>query len=392
MALGPDFFNLTINFNSVFCYQGDDIDDWFDEESEPYLWVFGVKIDGEGFMQQGNLLVERPGLENTIYHCPPGNHGNIGGSILRGTRNIPANIGKWDTSLRPIPITAPVGLPGQQLTTIPGMILCYAVLMEENETDGDTIDRTHAAMLNLIKTTVRNIFGSLGLAGIAADIFAEITLAAAGGTPLSVEDATNKILNARLKPITDLFSLAAAGLGIQTILADLDLGDVPPDKVMGSFNRTFTQKELAQTTDSNKLTLTGYMWKMPEWAYTLHGFAFAHHKWVRAAPPESARLRVTCSSKRGLGPGRRIASIGGIDNNKFWSFYREEAVNLLLNHQKTFYVRGTNNNEIEVRAVHGGFWAGRPWYFLQTQADGVQDNNLMNLPACSGAEYVEVWY
>jgi len=33
MALGPDNFNLTISLDSIFCFQGDDIDDVFDEES-----------------------------------------------------------------------------------------------------------------------------------------------------------------------------------------------------------------------------------------------------------------------------------------------------------------------------------------------------------------------
>src|SRR5437867_491127 len=109
ITLGPDNFNLTVSLDSVFCFQGDDIDDVFGEESEPYLWVFMMKLDGEGLFQAGNFLVGSPN-----FFFSPGSHGNIGGSILRGTRRIPAEVGRWETSMKSIPIS----LAGQQLTSI----------------------------------------------------------------------------------------------------------------------------------------------------------------------------------------------------------------------------------------------------------------------------------
>ena len=83
MALGPDNFNLTVSLDSIFCFQGDDIDDVFDEESEPYLWVLMIKLDGEGLFQDGNFLV---GMPNFFFSSVREARGNIGGSILRGTR------------------------------------------------------------------------------------------------------------------------------------------------------------------------------------------------------------------------------------------------------------------------------------------------------------------
>src|SRR5215217_8059069 len=120
MALGPKNFNLTVSLDKVFVYQGDDIDGISaGPASEPYLWVFMVKIDGEGLYQQDNYLVGYPN-----YFFSSGNQGNLGGSIQTGTRYIPPHIGSWTTSMKPIPIS----VLGQQLTEIPGTIIVAAVL------------------------------------------------------------------------------------------------------------------------------------------------------------------------------------------------------------------------------------------------------------------------
>ena len=49
--------------------------------------------------------------------------------------------------------------------------------------------------------------------------------------------------------------------------------------------------------------------------------------------------------------------------------------------------------EVAVRAVQGGFQFGRPWFYLQTDADSADDNNLNELPECPrGAGVVEIWF
>jgi hypothetical protein len=40
-----------------------------------------------------------------------------------------------------------------------------------------------------------------------------------------------------------------------------------------------------------------------------------------------------------------------------------------------------------VRAVQGGFWLGRPWYFLQTEANMEATDNLLSLPDCPPHAY-----
>jgi hypothetical protein len=388
MALGPQNFNLTISLDSLFCFQGDDIDDVFDEESEPYLWVFMIKLDAEGLQQNGNFLSGNP-----TYRFPASSHGNIGGSILRGTRQIPAGVGRWTTSLRPIPIT----VAGQTLTTIPGMIIVGAVLLEENLTPNSAIEAARRSSIDLIKSTATSTLASMGLAGIAADAAAAVV--SSGGT-LTLNAAAQQVVAARLKPIQDLFAVAAPASAVVTILNNLDAGGflgtaIDRDKPMGTFAQSFGQAALVSTTEGSPIEINKKMWNMPEWAYTLHGRAWAHRKFVRRALPSSPRLRVMCSSKGAmLSEARRIVGIGGVDGNVSWGMSRPEAAQAILESRRSFFVLAANGAEVEVHAVQGGYWAGRPWYFLQTSGDSQTSNNLVNLPDCppGASMYDEVWY
>jgi hypothetical protein len=397
MALGPDNFNLTVSLDSIFCFQGDDIDDVFDEESEPYLWVIIIKLDGEGLFQSGNFLVGSPN-----FFFSPGNHGNIGGSILRGTRRLPPEVGRWETSLKPIPIS----VAGQQLTSIPGTILCCAVLMEENLTPNSAIEAAHQSLIQLVQTTISNTLASLGLAGLAADAVAEVATEAGRGNTITLAVAANRVLQRRLKPIQDLFTLAAPANTAITILKNLKIDGligsaIDADKPMGVFFRALSQAELADTFESaiglphgKRIEIGARMFNMPEWAYSLDGHAWAHHKFLRRDLPSSNRLQVTCSSKRPLGNNqKRISGIGGQDGGIFWGLGRAEAAELIRKGQKSFFVVAPDGRSVDVAAVQGGFQAGQPWFFLQTQADQDRGNNLVNLPDCpAGAFTVEVWF
>jgi len=395
MALGPDNFNFTISLGSIFVFQGDDIDDLFDSDSEPYLWVFMIKIDGEGLRQQGNFLAGAP-----TFFFSPGSHGNIGGSIEHGTRKIPANIGTWESSLKPIPIS----VAGQQLTAIPGTVLVAAVLMEENLTPNSAVEAAHQSVINLIKNTANSTIASLGLAGIAADAVVEVATDAANGITTSLEIAAQRILTRRLKPIRDLFTIAAPANATVTILQNLDLGGflgtaIDRDKPLGTFNQVFSQADLAGTTDHNSyggtrsVEILEHMWNMPEWAFTLHGEAFAHHKYVRRATPTTPRLQVTSSSKRFLIDGPRVTGIGGVDGGIFWALGRQEAAIAINEGRHTFFVRGANGREVDVHSVQGGFEHGRPWFFLQTSADQDKTNNLNKLPnSPPGGDLNEIWF
>lgn len=397
MALGPDNFNLTVSIDSIFCFQGDDIDDIFDEQSEPYLWTFMIKIDGEGLRQDGNFL----GGSATFFFGP-GSHGNIGGSILGGTRRIPSTVGVWNTSLRPIPIS----VAGQQLTTIPGTILCCAVLMEENLTPNSAIEAAHQSLIELVKTTVASTIASLGLAGLAADAITEVATAAQQGTNMTLTTAAQRVLQRRLKPIQDLFTVAAPANTAVTLLQNLELDGligtaIDADKPMGGFFQALGQAELARSFErapgfpgGSSISLEARMWNMPEWAYTLRGKAYAHHAFVRNVPATGSRLQVTCSSKRSLMDGqKRVSGIGGLEDGNVWAISRAQAAEFIISGQKSFFVAARNGRIVEVEAVKGGYANGRPWFYLQTQSDQDRTNNLLTLPDCPQDTYtVEIWY
>ncbi|MBL7727112.1 MAG: DUF3892 domain-containing protein [Dinghuibacter sp.] len=400
MTLSKDNFNLTIKLDSIFCYQGDDIDDFFDPDSEPYLWTFMIKLDGAGFEQQGNYLVERPGKENEIYYFSDGSQRNIGGPINKGTRKIPDAIGTWRTSLQSIP-TYNTLFPAQNLGMVPGIIICIAILMEENATDNKSILKANLAVQQLIKRTMRNIVASMGINGLAADIFTEEEQERRNGTPIAREEAAQRILSRRMKPVMDIFDLAATGAGIKTILNDLDLGDIPPDKFMGLFTKTFTRNELANTyTEARwnplgeKIRLIGKMWNMPQWAYNIHGTAYAHRKLELAPPPDAPRLQVQCTTKIFRRGEKRISGIGGTFNGEPWVLGRSTAANMIRNGSKSFYVKDVIGRETEVRAYFGWYdMNGKPWYYLQTDADETTSNNLLQLPDCENAVLLkDFWY
>ena len=400
MALGPENFNVTIALNSVFMFQGEDYDEFLQSDSEPYLWVIMVKIDSEGLHQDGNFLVGE-----ARFFFSPGSHGNIGGSMGGGTRKIPAAVGRWQTSLAPIPIS----VAGQQLTTIPGVILCCAVLMEEDLTPDSAIEAAHQSVNDLVKTTVADTIASLGLVGVAADAVAEMAQQASEGNTITLATAAQLTLDRRLKPIRDLFTVAAPGDVVMTTLKNLNLlgalgTGIKPDKPMGVFFRSFSQAELASTftegfgiPHGKRVYFQPEMFNIPKWAYVLHGEAYAHHKFVRKAPPANSRLQVTCTNKRYSGGEKRISSVGGVDNGEFWALSRGEAADLIRTGKKTFYVAGPGDRIVDVFTVQGGFNShGEPWFYLQTPADEVEGNNLLNLPDCPPDAWdsmnVEIWY
>ena len=366
MALGPDNFNVTVLLDSIFCFQGDDIDDVFDEESEPYLWVLMVKLDGEGFFQSGNFLVGNP-----RFFFSPGSHGNIGGSILHGVRRLPDDVGRWETSLKPIPIS----VAGQELTSIPGTILCCAVLMEENLTPNSAVEEAHTSIKQLVEKTIESTLASLGLAGLAADAVAEVATELARGNTITLATAASRVLQRRLKPIQDLFTLAAPANTAVTILKNLKIDGligsaIDADKPMGVFFRSLTQAELADTFESafglprgKRVDMGTNMFNMPEWAYNLHGQAWAHHKFVRTGIPASRRLQVSCSGKRIAGQGeKRITGIGGQDNGVFWGLGRGEAADMIRKGEKTFFVVGADGRSAEGAAVSGGVVNGTEFF------------------------------
>jgi len=268
------------------------------------------------------------------------------------------------------------------------------------------VEAAHQSLIRLVQSTIDSTLASLGLAGLAADAVAEVATQAANGTPITLAAAASRVLQRRLKPIQDLFTLAAPANTAVTILKNLKLDGligsaIDADKPMGVFFRAFSQAELADTFESAfglphgmRIDIGARMFNMPDWAYNLSGQAWAHHKFVRRDLPQSNRLQVSCSSKRALGQGQmRISGIGGVDHNNFWGMGRAEAAGFIQRGEKSFFVVSADGHSVDVRAVQGGFQNGQPWFYLQTVADAEKGNNLVNLPDCpAGAFTVEIWF
>lgn len=390
MAFGPDNFNLTVKLGSVFCFQGQDTTALIGgPESEPYLWMLGFKLDGTSLTQNGNFLTGQLGT-----FVGQGGQRNLTNGVVSGqTVRVRPEVGQWTTEVRPIPIT----LAGQQITRIPATVGLVGILMEENLTPGSAVNAALQSVVTLLKSTVQSVLAGMGLAGIAADALAAVA-AAGGPAVLPVEAAVEQVVRARLKPVQDLFTMAAGATAAVAFLQKVGIDGIigtaiDSDKPMGVIQKVWTQSDLAASSDERRIELHEHLWSMPRWAYTVHGDVWAHHRFVRIAPPASARLEVSCSSKRVLIDGPRITGIGGVDNGKAWQLGRQEAANLVLRGEKEFFTRAPDGSEVRVVAVQGGFVDGRPWHFLQTQSDQFEQDNLKDLPNCGVAGlYQEQWY
>ena len=390
MAFGPDDFNITVKLGEVFCFQGQDTDALLGgPESEPYLLMLGFKLDGTSLSQSGNFLTGQLGMFQS-----QGGQRNLTDGIVSAQRvRVRPEVGEWNTEIKPIPIS----VAGQEITRIPATVGIVVILMEENLTPGSAVLAAFQAVVDLLKGTVQSVLASMGLAGIAADAVAAVA-AAGGPAALSLDAAVQQVVKARLKPVSDLFTMAAGATAaiafLQKVGVDGIIGTaIDSDKPMGVFPKMWSQAELAATSDERKLEMHEHLWSMPEWAYSIHGDAWAHHRYVRLAPPTSHRLEVTCSTKRMLIDGPRITGIGGVDNGAAWQMGRQEAADMVNRGEKEFFTRSPDGSEVRIVAVQGGFVHGRPWHYLQTVADQHQSNNLKDLPNCSGAGlYREEWY
>ena len=109
--------------NRIHCYdEGDGPGD-----AEPYLWTVFWKVDGDTVMvnTDGPAPPFVQGFPTVV--GTPGNHGNLGTSdVDEGDDvSIPAIIGEYHTTMKPIPLTTPFG----SVTDVGGMLGCVVVLM-----------------------------------------------------------------------------------------------------------------------------------------------------------------------------------------------------------------------------------------------------------------------
>jgi hypothetical protein len=130
--------------------------------AEPYLWTVFWKVDGETVVvnSDGPSPVFVQGFPTVV--GTPGNHGNLGTTDVDEGDDvaIPAVIGEYHTTMKPIPLTTPLG----SISEVGGMIGCLVVLMEEDFTNPDAIQRGHEALDSNVRDKLAELVGSLSIA------------------------------------------------------------------------------------------------------------------------------------------------------------------------------------------------------------------------------------
>lgn len=149
---GLDTESLTVNFNlsNIKCY--DEADE--DGGAEPYLWTVFFKVDGDTA-----VVNDRFNLEGTAsVFGTHGDHGNLGDTDVKenDTVPIPGSIGKFKTTLRPIPVKPIPGL------TVGGVVGVIAILMEEDSTSEDAVAEGHSQLDTALQNALNNLIPTLG--------------------------------------------------------------------------------------------------------------------------------------------------------------------------------------------------------------------------------------
>jgi hypothetical protein len=133
-------FEVDLNLTKLRCVQPDE------STEEPYLWTFFFQLDGSTIRQvQPNVLQL---LGSVKIAAGYGGHGNLNpASCSAGdTPQIPPNVGTHHARLRPIRLQ----ILGQKVV-IPGRLLAFCVLMEEDATADGSILKANVALRDFLE-------------------------------------------------------------------------------------------------------------------------------------------------------------------------------------------------------------------------------------------------
>ena len=148
-----DQLKISFRLNDISCSdEGDG-----SGKAEPFLWVVYFKVDGDTVFVGDDLKLHGSATVVTT----PGSHGNLSyGSdgVDAGDKiAIPSKLGRFDTTLKPIPTP----LAG---TTVGGMVGFLAILLEEDSTSDHDIQVGHAALNLAVQNGIDDILKTLGVA------------------------------------------------------------------------------------------------------------------------------------------------------------------------------------------------------------------------------------
>lgn len=143
---------VAFKFSSIYCK--DEADGPGD--AEPYLWTIFFRIDGQNIQQNGIRLAGE-----AAFHFGTGSHRNLPNHDVSAGESvqIPANVGEWSTTLRPIMISD----FSNNTYRIPGIAGMAAVLMEEDNVSDSGAEAGHQALNNFVKDSINNFIKNISL-------------------------------------------------------------------------------------------------------------------------------------------------------------------------------------------------------------------------------------
>lgn len=367
---------VRIRLEKLFCYHGDD-----ESDSEPYLWVITVTIDGRTITHRPDA----PSLDGAPgYVFSPGSHGSIGGSMGIGTtRTIPAAVGTINTTLQPILITA----AGHQVE-VPGQLALVAILLEEDMTSDEGAEAAHAKINEMIRVELNEAIADIDLDGVGAKIVRGL---GQGRTP---EEVAREYFAQRMTRVVNRLNRYAQDVAISAIVRALSfpaaiVEAADPDNFQGIVTRSWSQSEVEATTTSNRLEIHEPIWdrsaghrESSDYNYNLHGEIWQpiEEYWVPVADTLPAgRWQVTGIQRTGRKPF--ISTLGGVlPDGAPWAMGKGAVMDLIQAGTHTFFVRGESGIEATVVIDEN---QENPYFpFLATVADADPTNNLSRLPPC----------
>lgn len=149
---------VDVKLDHIHCYdEGDGPGD-----AEPYLWAVYFKVDGE------TVVVNSDGPAAPFLQGPPvvvgtpGNHGNLYNTDVDEGDDvaIPAIIGEYHTTMKPIPLTTPI----LGRTEVGGLLGCIVVLMEEDFTNATAIAQGHDALNASVRDQLASVMSTISVA------------------------------------------------------------------------------------------------------------------------------------------------------------------------------------------------------------------------------------
>nr|WP_295870750.1 hypothetical protein [uncultured Chitinophaga sp.] len=168
---------LNIQLNHIHCFdEGDG-----PGNAEPYLWTLFYKIDGDTFRFGNDNDPEEQLLWGavTIEKRNP-LHGNLNNNNVDedDVVAIPPAIGKWETVLRPIPVTdnnkSMVAALSDDFTDLPGIAGVVVILMEEDNLSNDAVEAGYNAFCATFQAKMNQLINGRDLVRLAAGITEEM--------------------------------------------------------------------------------------------------------------------------------------------------------------------------------------------------------------------------